>query len=251
MSGRGRVLLGLALAGGLLPAVAGGCGDDSRPRPMMLLTAAYWNDDPSSLADIGYEVHVDIGWQERAMSCFDLSPALRVTVNDRATGPIIVGECQWDFLVEARGFRDNGPVTVKLHDGDALLGEATYQDLFAGFTTSQSLPPPKSTVQPGETFVVSVTEPISPAFRTVAVQFYWLDTPASVPPFYTWVSGKVSADALSVEVVAPAITGRALMIIGLPGGRAYEVTTACTGFSTCYYWADHDTFGPMPIEVVE
>jgi hypothetical protein len=216
---------------------------------MMLLTAAYWNDDPSTLDDIGYKLHVDIGWVDRAKSCFDLSPDLRVTVNDRETGPIMTGECDFDFLVEARGFRDNGPITVKLHDGDAVLGEATYQGLFAGFTASQSVPPPKATVHTGETFVVSVAEPISPAFPAVGMQFHWLDTPASVPPFYSWVSGKVSADALSVEVVAPAITGRALLIMSLAGSRGYEATTACTGFSTCLYWADHDTFGPIPIEV--
>ena len=61
----------------------------------------------------------------------------------------------------------------------------------------------------------------------------WLDPAPSVPPFRSYATGTVTADGTAVEIVAPMITGRALVTLQSLYPTDSITTDVCTGFSAC------------------
>lgn len=247
MSRRRPLGLGVALVVGLSSA---GCSSSNDPAKA-LFTQAEWKDDPGSAAEIGYWVSVDVGWPSRTESCFPLSPALHVTVNDREAGPIYTSDCEWDILVEVGPFAadDPGPTTVRLLDGTHVLGEAIYDGLFPGFS-AQLVSPADGMVRAGEQVAIALTAPL-PAevlFDRGPARFYWLDPPDDVPPFYSSAIATMESDRQSIAVPAPALTGRAAMVIRTfdrPRGSA----RSCVGFTSCAAWPS-ENIGPVFVEVI-
>src|SRR4029077_5536211 len=173
---------------------------------MQLFTVFGWNDDPSSLAEIGYQVLVDVGWPDRHQRCFDLPAQFRVTVDGKEAMDIgSGGDCQWDFLFRVGGFWENAPVTVRVLDGERLLGEAIYKNAFPGLK-SQLLVPADSRVQAGGDVTATLPEGFKTPFSQSA-RFYWRDTPDSVPPFYTFASAAFDPETLILTAKAPSVSG--------------------------------------------
>jgi hypothetical protein len=244
-----RVLCGLGLAACLLAAMSG-C-DDAPPPDVRLLTRVSWLDDPGSIDEIGYEIGVDVGWHSRPTSCFPLSPDLRVTVNDRQPVPVVAqADCEWDALVTVRGFTADTDVVVKLHDGDRLLGEATYRGMFPAFSAGRVVSPADGRVRVGE----PVTVAVSPGWELfpdgISFNFHWLDMTGPAPPFSTFAFGTVAPDLLSAQATAPPLTGRALLVLDSFRDTPLILAESCTGFSSCEAVPSPFVIGPMPIEVI-
>jgi hypothetical protein len=252
MTAAARALGGLRLIACLLLGAASGCGDDNTPLDMRLLTATRWLRDPGAIDEIGYEVHVDIGWPSRGMTCFALSPDLRVTVNDREPVPLVArADCEWDVLLSLRGFASDTDLTVKLHDGDRLLGEATYTGMFPGFSSWRVVSPADGRVRAGEPLALAAS-PGAPGLFSVNVgaYFHWLDMAGPAPPFNTFVSMMAGPDRLTAEATVPTLTGRALMVVHNVADMPFGAAASCTGFSFCESWADTSTVGPFAVEVI-
>jgi hypothetical protein len=248
MKAGARLLCGAVLAVCMLAAM-GGC-DDTPAREVRLLTATQWNDSPGSIDEIGYQVHVDIGWPSRPTSCFPLSPDLRVTVNDHEPVPVVArADCEWDVLVTVPGFATDVDVTVKLHDGDRLLGEATYSGIFPGFTSWALVSPVDGRVRAGEPIAIAASTDRALYSSTVAAYFHWLDMAGPAPPFHSFATAAAAPDGLSAVVPAPPLTGRALMVVANVD-EEFGVAASCTGFSSCESWPDTSTIGPMLVEVI-
>jgi hypothetical protein len=252
VNGRSRAAVGLALAGCLLSAPAG-CNEDQQPPALDLTANASWNRDPSSIADIGYELELDIYFSDRAQTCFELPRDLRVVVDDRQLdlNLMAVGACQSNLRITAIALTPRETTVVKVLDGDAVLGEATYRNLFPGSTGAEVLSPADGRPRMGETLTISIPtgwhESTDP--RVIGF-FHWLDPAASVPPFSTFVYGTAAADALSVTVAAPMIAGRAMVVFSKLGLSDVTVAESCTGFRTCRSFASDDTVGPVAVEVI-
>jgi len=248
MSQRRPLLLGVALVVGVSSAGCSGSDDPTKA----LLTKAEWKNEPGSAAEIGYWVSVDVGWPSRAEDCFPLSPRVHVTVNDREAGTIHTSDCEWDVLVEAGPFAadDPGPTAVRLLDGTHLLGEAIYDGLFPGYA-AQLLSPADGRVRTGEQVAVQLAAPL-PAevlFSSSGVaKFYWLDPPDSVPPFYSYATAALDTDRLSITVNAPALTGRAAVVIET-FDRQLGSAQSCVGFTSCTAWPS-EMIGPVFVEVI-
>jgi hypothetical protein len=241
--------LALAVA---LPAFLAGCGDDESPPEIDLMAAFQWNQSPTSPADIGYEALVDFGWPARAQSCFPLPEHLHVIVNDRELSMYggDSGDCLWDLLFRGGPFPDDAPATIRVLDGDRLMGQATFEGVFPGFH-ARLIAPADGRVHPGEDVVVSVPDglPGTPAFLTA--QFYWLDPPAGVPPFGTWAAAELTPDNLSATTKAPTVpglTGRAALIFQV-ADTATPLAVSCTGFRYCSSRMEL-VIGPISVEVV-
>ena len=75
--------------------VLGGAGCSGRHnRQVMLLARAVWNEDPSMVAETGYQVSADVGWPDRVHSCFPLSPNLASASTTAKVTPMVDGDCQ-------------------------------------------------------------------------------------------------------------------------------------------------------------
>jgi hypothetical protein len=207
-------------------ASAGGCGSDAPP-PILLMTGAEWNDYPAALDRIGYRVSVDFGWPSRAQSCFSLPPDLTVTMNERQATPTQLGECVWDMLVTFDAVPPDAPVHVRVASGSHVYGEAGTQ-----FTVA--LPP--------------TAVPVS--VNLGAGYFYWLDTPPSAVPFYTFAPGMDGPDQKAVVITAPATTGRATLIVKSVFQGGFGTASSCTGFDSCTSWPSSQAAGPIAVDVV-
>jgi hypothetical protein len=254
MRGRIRPLLAasaLIRIAACLPAlaVAGACGSDAPP-PISLLTAAAWNDDPATLAEIGYRVSVDFGWQSRAQSCFSLPTDLTVTMNEREVIPTQLGECVWDILVRFDAVPPDAPVHVRVASGSQVYGEATYDDLFPGFG-AQLVPPGDGTVRSGSQFVVALPPTAVPVAGDLGFGLlYWLDTAPPAVPFYTFAPGMGGSDPQTIEITAPATAGRATLIVKSVFKSAFGSATSCSGFDHCISLPSSEDAGPLAINVV-
>jgi hypothetical protein len=72
-------LLGLAVVGGLVAAGCGGSADNHVPQ--YLTVEAQFNDSPSAVDQIGYQLVVDLVWSDRLQGCFPSSPNLAIHIN--------------------------------------------------------------------------------------------------------------------------------------------------------------------------
>jgi hypothetical protein len=244
---RGAVGLRAALLA-VVAAASGGCGD-ARP-DIVIQVGGFWNDNPSTVAETGYRLGVDVGYPDRHEGCFSLSPNLRVQVNELEATPTFVSDCQWDSLTYLGPFDQNGTFTVRWLDGDRVLGEAEFTNLIPGADARLVTPSAGTQVKVGDP--VAVTLPLPPVSPTaVYAEFYWLDMPPAAPPFHTFVNGTLSDDKTVFQVAAPAVIGRAAVVLktvytpdDLPTVRS------CTGFLDCFALPDHETVGPVYVDVV-
>jgi hypothetical protein len=230
--------------------LTGGCGgDDPPPLNMDLLVTADWHDEPSSVDEIGYELSVEAHLWERGSSCASL-PDLRWMVDgvEWALGPI--GACESWIDTDVRPVTPGATTVVQLLSGDRVVGEATYSGLFPGAGTTSVLSPPQGRVRMGETLVVSAPAGWRSGDGRVSVYVNWLDPAPSVPPFRSYAIGTVTADGMAVEIVAPMITGRALVTLQSLYLTDSITTDACTGFSVCRALPSSNVAGPVAIEVV-
>jgi hypothetical protein len=228
---------------------AASCGEDSNPE-LTIFTAASWNRDPETFADIGYQVGVDFGWRARSKTCFPLPVDLKVTLNDREIVPAQTGDCEWDLLVWFNAVDPGKLITVRVKSGAQVLGEATYDALFPGFG-AQLLAPSNGRVRAGDPATITLPVAAMPAAEDFFFGiFYWLDTPATLPPFYTLARGSKGAAPGTVTINAPAMTGRAIMVVGSVFDIGSTDATSCIGFSQCQGMKDYDVLGPIPIEVI-
>jgi hypothetical protein len=235
----------LALAG-----FAGwGCGGGKDPEIRMEVRGV-WNEYPGTIAQTGFQLWVDVGYPERRDSCFPLSPDLRVRVNDLEATPSFESDCQWDALTFFGPFDKNVPITVRWQDGDRVLGEAQFENLFPGADAQLVTPAEGNQVKVGEPFAATVPVPLDVP-DLIAADFYWLDTPDDIPPYHTFVAGKLSDDGSTFQAPAPAVTGRAAVVLRTVFANSSILSAvSCTGFSFCDAWPDDETIGPFYVEVV-
>jgi hypothetical protein len=237
----GLTLIGVVCSG------ASGCGSDAPPE-VVLLTTAQWNTDPSVVGDTGYQIWVDVGWPSRHQSCFPLSPNLRIQVNDREAVPMKAGDCEFDVLVKVGPFVDDTPITVRLKDGERLIGEAQYTDLLPGLAARLATPA-DGQVHAGDPVALSVP-PLKYLSSTFGAEFYSFDMLGSVPPFHSFAQASLEADGQSVETTVPALlTGRAALIVTAVWPSNYGSAQSCTGFSSCSSLPNGDTLGPVFVDV--
>ena len=234
---------------GLLAAGLGGCGDEDAD-DIMLMGTAQWRDDPGSVENLGYHVWADVGWIDRAGTCARIPRGLRATVNGiEGTQIGTGGDCPFDTLFDAGPFTSPDPITVRLFDGERLLGEATFEGAFWGMQAAL-VAPAGGQASAGDEVVVSIP-PGRASPPEAYASWYWLDTAPSVPPFYT-TSGAV-LDPASATIRAhvpdvPGLSGDVALTFSYPG-EEYATNTACTGFSNCLMTA-HYTLGPVPLTVL-
>ena len=251
-SGRaGRTgLLGLALVGGM---VVAGCGGSANNQvPQYLTVEAQWNDSPSAVDQIGYQLIVDLLWTDRGQSCFSLSPNLAIHINDDVVvTPPIEGDCADESLVIVGGIRAEASTTVTLQDGDEVLGESIFDGLFPDTGITVTMPAAGQPVKAGDPIAVALSVPSTDPDLAEA-RFYWTDTPATVPPFYSFAAGTISADGSTFQGTAPTTaTGQAMLVVeSLFGGGDFISPTSCTGFQFCNGLPSNEMAGPVPIEVV-
>ena len=227
--------------------VLAGCSGSDNPQ-VMLLAGASWNEDPSTVAETGYQVSADVGWPDRVHSCFPLSPNLRIRVNDGEVTPMVYGDCQFDVLVMSGAFQQDMPITVELEDGDNVLATAQYDYLFPG-ANAQLVMPADGQVKTGDPVVL--TMPVQPVAAGVTyAEFYWLDTPADVPPFHTFANGTLAPDGSTFQTTAPTVTGHAAVVLKSVFDANLGVASSCTGFQSCTAEPNNDTIGPVFVEVV-
>lgn len=242
-------LLGLALVGGMVVVGCGGSAENHVPEN--LTVEAQWNDSPSAVDQIGYQLVVDLVWSDRLQSCFLLSPNLGIHIDDDVVvAPPIEGDCAYESLVIVGGIKTEGSTTVTLQDGDQVLGEAIFDGLFPDTGATVTTPAAGQPVKAGDPIAVALPKPAQPDL--VAARFYWTDTPSTVPPFYSFVSGTVSADGLTFQGTAPTITsGRALVVVESSFGEGnFVAATSCTGFQFCNGLPSFEMAGPVSIDVV-
>ena len=236
-----------ALAGcALALAMSGACNEEPQ-RLVDLVIRARWNDDPASADQIGYEVEAQVMMLARAESCAPL-PDLRITVNDTEY-PTAAGDCETHVQVTAPG-RTDADTVVSVRSAHGPMGTGTFRGLFPGSEASQLVSPADGRVRMGETFTMSIPAGWPVGDGSVSAHVQWLDPAPSVPPFYSRVIGNANADRNAVELIAPALTGRAQVVLnnlGYPNSVAAE---ACTGFTSCFAVPSTDVLGPVAIEVV-
>jgi hypothetical protein len=239
----------VAAAVGLLAVVLGGCGDDQKDN-IALMARAEWRRDPGSAAEVGYEVWADVGWIDRIGTCARISKALRVTVND-IEAPLTEegGECPFDALFIGGAFTRPDPVTVRLFDGDHLLGAATFDGAFWG-AQARLIAPAAGQVQPGDPVVVSIPPDGPPPTLTYA-RWYWLDTAPSVPPFYTGSDAPVGDENTTISAHVPDVAGLSgrVVLAFTYGPEAIIGATTCTGFSSCAMTVSY-ALGPISLDVL-
>ena len=225
-----------------------GQGCDKPGVDIRLLTSADWKEAPGTAAEIGFWVEVDVGWPDKATSCEPLPSKLHVTVNGREAVryDFYLGDCVWDVLYRAGPFTaDMGAVTtVRVLDGNRLLGEATYDGLFPGCTLALANPD-NTKVNAGGTLAVQLP---SPASNYLYCSFYWLDPLDGVPPFSSGASGEIQSDGKTYLISVPKLTGRAALVAN-SCPRDYASARSCTGFSSCV-GLNAQTTSPIGLEIV-
>jgi hypothetical protein len=229
-------------------AFGAGCGDDQQPNVFLQLTSQ-WNDDPGSIDQIGYQVQVDLTWPDRGTSCAPLPPNLTLHVNDFQAVPMVDnGDCATDALISFGPFLSDVPVTVTLQGGDKTIGQAKFDELFPGMGLAV-VSPAGGQVHAGDQLVLSLpSTPNDPLL--LEAKFYWLDTPASVPPFYSNVySTDFTIDGQTMSVTTPAQTGHAQLVVQDVLSDVSGEQLSCTGFQFCTSKTDTQTQGPVAIEV--
>jgi hypothetical protein len=240
-------LLGLALVGGMT--VAGCDGSAMNHVPQSLTIQAQWNDSPSSVDQIGYQLFVDLLWSDRRQGCYPLSPDLAIHIDDTlVVPPAVEGDCGYESLIIVNGVAAQASTTVSLRDGDQVLGEGTFSNLFPYTGATLVTPADGQPVTAGAPFAVALPTPASP--DSAGARFYWTDLPSGVPPYYTWASGTLSADGSTFQGTAPATTGQAIVEVeGIFGQGNYLAATSCTGFQYCNGLPSFEAAGPISIEV--
>jgi hypothetical protein len=242
-------LLGLTLIGGVS---AAGCGSEESQVPQSLTVEAQWNDSPSTVEQIGYQLVVDLVWSDRLQSCFPLSPTLAIHIDDDlVVSPPIEGDCAYESLVIVTGVQPQGSTTVTLQDGDQVLGAATFVGLFPDAGATVTTPAAGQPVKAGDPIAVALPAPSADP-SIAAARFYWTDTAATVPPFYSFVGGTISADGLTFQGTAPTTaTGRAAVVVeSFFGEGDFNSAISCTGFQFCNGSRSFEMAGPVSIEVV-
>jgi hypothetical protein len=238
-----RALLGLALA-------LAGCGSSTPSHvPQTLTVAAQWNDSPSAVDQIGYELWIDLLWPDRRTGCYPLSANLEIHINDDLViAPPIEGDCGYESFVIVPGVQAQASTTVSLQDGDHLLAAATFDGLFPDSGATLVSPAAGQAVKAGDPFTVGLARAATP--DVAGARFYWTDTPSTVPPFYSWASGTMSADGLTFQGTAPTTTGQAIVAVeATVGDGNYIGASSCTGFQYCDGLPTLDVAGPVSIEV--
>jgi len=238
-------LAGCTLA--LALALTGACGANPRPPEVDLSVRAAWNHDPATVDQIGYEVEAEMVMLSRGASCFPL-PDLRIIVNDTEY-PTATGDCATHVSVTAP-VRTDADTVVSLRSADGPIGTATFRGLFPGAGASQLVSPADGNVPMGETFAISIPAGWPVGDGRVSAYLHWLDPAPSVPPFYSYVIGNANADRTAVDLVAPALTGRAQVVLNSLGSPDSVVPDACTGFARCFGYSSNDVLGPVAIEVI-
>ncbi len=240
-------LLGLALVGGA--AVAGCDGSAENHAPQYLTVEAHWNDSPSTVDQIGYQLWVDLLWPDRRQGCYALSPNLAIHIDDDIiVPPAVEGDCGYESLVIVNGVAAQASTTVSLRDGDQVVGNGTFGGLFPFTGANLVTPAAGQPVKAGDPFAIALPTPASP--DSAGARFYWTAPPSGVPPFYSWASGTLSADGSTFQGTAPATTGRAIVAVeGIFGQGNYVAPTSCTGFQYCNGLPSFDVAGPVSIEV--
>jgi hypothetical protein len=229
-----------------------GCGSEENHVPQSLTVEAQWNDSPSTVDQIGYQLVIDLVWADRMQGCFPLSPNLRIHIDDNlVVTPPIEGDCASESLVIVGGVQTEGSTTVTLQDGDRVLGKAIFEGLFPDSGASVTTPAAGQPVKAGDPIEVALPRPSVDTFLAAA-RFYWTDTAATVPPFYSFVGGTITADGLTFQGTAPTTaTGRAAVVVASFFGEGdFNSATACTGFQFCNGVPSFEMAGPVSIEVV-
>ena len=249
MSGRAArltMILGLAL---VESAAAAGCDGAENHVPQYLTVQAYWNDSPSTVDQIGYQLWVDLLWPDRREGCYALSPNLAIHIDDDiVVPPAIEGDCGYESLVIVNGVPAQASTTVSLRDGDQVLGEGIFGGLFPFTGATLVTPAAGQPVKAGDPFAIALPTPAT--MDSVGARFYWTDLPSGVPPSYAWASGTLSADGSTFQGTAPATTGRAIVAVeGIFGAGDVVAATSCTGFQYCNGSPTADVAGPVSIEV--
>lgn len=227
---------------------AAGCGD--KPPPVLLDVDAFWNDNPTSVDQTGFQVWADVGWPTRPQNCFALSPNLQIRVGDAEAAPVFEGSCGFDALVMLGAFQQDVAVTIALDDGDRQIAQAQFDHLFPGANAQLVTPPVGQTIKPGD--MVAFTVPVQVVEASdVSAEFYWLDPPPNgVPPFHTFSPGTLSADGSTFQTNAPPdLTGHAAVIMRTVFKTDIAVAASCTGFEICTGLQDNGTVGPVFVEV--
>jgi hypothetical protein len=139
---------------------------------------------------------------------------------------------------------------VKLHDGDKLLGEATYSGMFPGFSSWRLVSPADGRVRAGEPLAIAASDGPALFSETVGMYFHWLDMPGAAPPFKSFAGAQAGSDRLTATATAPPLTGHALTVVHNVADESFGSAASCTGFSSCESWPDTSTIGPFAIEVI-
>ncbi len=244
---RSSGLLGLALGAGL---AAAGCGGSAETHvPQDLTVSAHWNDSPSAVDQIGYQLWVDLLWPDRLQGCYPLSLNLAIHIDDQiVVAPPIEGDCAYESLAIVDGVAARASTTVTLRDGDQVLGQGTFDGLFPDSGAAVVTPAAGQPVKAAAPFTIALPTPASQ--DSAGARFYWTDIPSGVPPFYSWVSGTLSADGLTFAGTAPPETGQAIAVVaGIFGPGNGVAATSCTGFQYCDGLPSNQVAGPVSIEV--
>jgi hypothetical protein len=238
------------LAGAWLAALAAGCGGGDTHTPSILRVDTEWNDSPSAVDQIGYQLWVDVMWPDRSTQCYALPPNLQIHVGDQVLTPSVSGDCSSEMLVLANGFTQGGPVEVTVQSGEQVLGDGVYDNLFPYAAAAITAPPSGEPVKAGDPITVVVPTPVLDTSLKAAL-FYWTDTTNGVPPYYTFASATIADDLVTFQTTAPAITGHALIDVeGRFGTADFVTATSCSGFRTCVGVPTWNHAGPVAIEIV-
>ena len=246
MSGRGRAAVVALL--GCVSVALGGCGD-APPDRIAMMARAEWNEDPGSVAELGYHFQADVGWIDRVGTCAHIPKGLRVTLNDiEGTEIGDGGDCPFDALFDGGPFTRPDPVTVRLFDGDRALAQATFEGMFWGMQASL-VSPASGQVHPADQVVASIPPGKATADLGTYAKWYWLDTAAGVPPFYATSSATASASGTISSTVPdlPGLAGRIALVFQYSLEDS-ATTTSCTGFEFCNLAASY-ALGPISLEV--
>ncbi len=242
-------LLGLVLAGGMAGAGCGGGGAESHP-PQYLTIQAQWNDSPSAVDQIGYQMSVDLVWPDRLQGCYPLPPTLALHIDDDiVVAPPIEGDCADESLTIVNGVAARASTTVSLQDGDQVLAEASFDGLFPYAAATLVAPAAGQAAKAGDPFAIAL--PVPPVLDTTGAQFYWTDIPSTVPPFYSWAAGTLSADGSTLQGTIPAAAnGHAIVVVKGIFGQGNDVAAAsCTGFQFCNGLPSFEAAGPISLDV--
>ena len=245
----GRAMTGLLVTTCLAGATAG-CDGGEAHRPWFLTVEAHWNDSPSTVDEIGYQLWADVLWPDRDKDCYALPANLQIHVGDQILTPMVQGDCSSEMLVFANGFQQGGAVNVSVRDGEQVLGEGVFDDLFPNVGVTVVTPAGGQPVKAGAPITIEL--PSAAANPTLAgARFYWTDTPADVPPYYTFASATIADDLMTFQTTAPSTTGHAVMDVKafFPGGN-FVPATSCSGFQYCDALPNWEDAGPVAIDVV-